>query len=300
MAKKMFEQRQQMMKEFMEKGGESNPAALQEMMAKAAQLQQSAIMQMRAHTGMPLPSGNQQSLSASVDPTNVPSNDSNASGTGGSNVFIPGLPAAPTDINASMLNANLNGSKLDDLIGNNRAAANKKAKQEEEAKILEAIARKDYTQLNAVKATQYGVLERLKELIETNQCDPNKPDKENVYLLHWAAINNRIEIAKYLISLNCEVDSIGGELESSPLNWAARSGHIQMVVYLMQQGANPLNFDIEGFSTIHLATMFGHSIVVAYLLAKGLDADMKDRNGITPLMFAAQRVHSSVQIFSFI
>ena len=68
--------------------------------------------------------------------------------------------------------------------------------------------------------------------------------------------------------------------------------HIQMVIYLMQQNANPNTFDIEGFSTIHLSTMFGHSMVVACLLAKGLDPDTKDKNGVTPLMFAAQRVHS--------
>lgn len=258
-SKKMFEQRQQLMKEYMDKGGESNPEAMQEMMAKAAQLQKSTMLQMKAA----------QQTSSSGN-TNDPSNlkfDSN-----------------------NLLNANLNNSKLDDLI--NKKSGNKKAKNEQEQKILDAISRKDYSELNAVKATQYGILERLKELIESNQTDPHKPDAENVYLLHWAAINNRIDIAKYLISINCEVDPIGGELESSPLNWAARSGHIQMVVYLLQNGANPNNFDIEGFSTIHLSTMFGHSIVTAYLLAKGLDPDMKDKNGVTPLMFAAQRIHS--------
>ena len=268
MAKKMFEQRQQMMKEYMEKGGESNPAALQEMMQKAAQAQQAAIAQMRAQTG-----------------------DINIPGVGSSESPQLAPLGNPAD-SGTLLNANLNASKLDDLINNNKGALAKKAKLEEEARILESINRKDYTQLDAVKATQYGVMDRLKELIESNQCDPNKPDKENVYLLHWAAINNRLDIAKYLVSLNCEIDPIGGELESSPLNWAARSGHIQMVIYLMQQNANPNTFDIEGFSTIHLSTMFGHSMVVAYLLAKGLDPDTKDKNGVTPLMFAAQRVHS--------
>jgi palmitoyltransferase len=122
-----------------------------------------------------------------------------------------------------------------------------------------------------VKATQYGVLERLKELVDSGQCDPNKSDSENVYLLHWAAINNRLDIAQYLLSVGSYVDPVGGELESTPLNWAARSGHIQMVMYLIQNGANQYLFDLEGYSTIHLATMFGHSIVVAYLLAKGMD-----------------------------
>ena len=45
-----------------------------------------------------------------------------------------------------------------------------------------------------------GVLERCSELLEgTNDApgyDVNQMDHENVSLLHWAAINNRIEIVK--------------------------------------------------------------------------------------------------------
>jgi palmitoyltransferase len=77
-----------------------------------------------------------------------------------------------------------------------------------------------------------------------------------------------------LLSLGVQVDPVGGELESSPLNWAARSGHIQMVIMLMEHAANPQLFDVEGFSTIHLATMFAHSHVVAYLLVKGIDVSI--------------------------
>jgi len=270
-AKKMFEQRQQLMKEYMDKDPKSNPAILQEMMAKAAQAQAAAMAEFKAITQ----ANNSNQISnpiESTNQTNVP-------------IAIPGSGAS------SLLNANINDSKLDELI-NKGGATKKKNKEAEEAFILEAIAKKDYSQLNAVKATQYGVLERLKELVETAQTDPNKPDNENVYLLHWAAINNRLEIARYLLSLGCNIDPIGGELETTPLNWAARSGHIQMVIYLMQNGANPLLYDLEGYSTIHLATMFGHSIVVAYLIAKGIDTDMPDKNGASPLMYAAQRIHN--------
>lgn len=88
------------------------------------------------------------------------------------------------------------------------------------------------------------------------------------------------------------MDTVGGELETTPLNWAARSGHVHMCVLLMQAGADPLQADIEGFSTLHLASMFGHSNVVAYLLVKGVDVDLRDRNGSTALMHACQRVQS--------
>lgn len=233
---KMFEYRQQMMKEFMEKGGQTNPEAVKELMQKAAEVQSKLMQELK-------------DSNTSNNPTPTTGNkDSKAS---------------------NLLGGNLNNSNLDDLI--NKRNLNQRLKEEEEKKIMEAIENKDYTTLNAIKATQYGILERLKELIESGQTDPNKPDSENVYLLHWAAINNRLEIAKYLIELGVKVDAIGGELETTALNWAARSGHIHMCILLIQNGADPNLPDIEGYSTIHVASMFGHSNVVAYLLVKGID-----------------------------
>ncbi len=42
---------------------------------------------------------------------------------------------------------------------------------------------------------RFGALERCKELIEAGY-DIRQPDKENVTMLHWAAINNRADIVK--------------------------------------------------------------------------------------------------------
>jgi ankyrin repeat protein len=164
--------------------------------------------------------------------------------------------------------------KEEDLLKNQIELAKKKEKELEHIKIQEAIARKDYSDLDAVKATQFGVLERVKELVENNKVNPLKPDNDNIYLLHWAAYNNRLDIAQYLISLGCKVDQIGGELETTPLNWAARSGHVQTVAYLMKQEADPNARDNDGFSSIHLASMNCHSMVVAYLLAKGVQVNI--------------------------
>ena len=53
----------------------------------------------------------------------------------------------------------------------------------------------DYKTFDIVRATQYGVYERCVELIEGGY-DVNQPDQENVSILHWAAINNRLDIVK--------------------------------------------------------------------------------------------------------
>nr|XP_022323665.1 palmitoyltransferase ZDHHC17-like isoform X2 [Crassostrea virginica] len=140
-----------------------------------------------------------------------------------------------------------------------------------------------------VRAVQFGVIARVYELVEGG-VDVNEMDRENVSILHWAAINNRLDIVRYLIGKGAIVDKFGGDLDSTPLHWATRQGHLSMVVLLLGYGADPTLRDGQGFSCIHLASQFGHTAIVAYLIAKGGDVDMVDRNGMTPLMYSAYRV----------
>ena len=79
-----------------------------------------------------------------------------------------------------------------------------------------------------VKATQYGLIERVQQLLDEEVTGVNSRDAENVTHLHWAAINNRIEIGKLYLSRGAEVDAVGGELKSTPLHWASRQGHFQV------------------------------------------------------------------------
>ncbi|XP_062327619.1 putative palmitoyltransferase ZDHHC13 [Osmerus eperlanus] len=140
-----------------------------------------------------------------------------------------------------------------------------------------------------VKATQFGILERCKELVEAGY-DVRQPDKENVSLLHWAAINNRTEVVKYYMSKGAVIDQLGGDLNSTPLHWAIRQGHLSMVIQLLRYGADPSLPDGEGYRSLHLAVLFQHMPIAAYLMAKGQEVDLPDNNGQTPLMLAAQKI----------
>uniref|UniRef100_A0A673GML1 Palmitoyltransferase n=1 Tax=Sinocyclocheilus rhinocerous TaxID=307959 RepID=A0A673GML1_9TELE len=147
----------------------------------------------------------------------------------------------------------------------------------------------DSSSWDIIKATQFGALERCKELIEAGY-DVRQPDKENVTLLHWAAINNRADIVKYYISKGAVIDQLGGDLNSTPLHWAIRQGHLSMVIQLMRYGADPSLADSEGYRGLHLAVLFQHMPIAAYLMAKGQEVDSPDINGQTPLMLAAQKI----------
>ncbi|KAF7703590.1 hypothetical protein HF521_022597 [Silurus meridionalis] len=147
----------------------------------------------------------------------------------------------------------------------------------------------DSSSWDIVKATQFGAFDRCKELVEAGY-DVRQPDKENVTLLHWAAINNRLDLIKYYISKGAVVDQLGGDLNSTPLHWAIRQGHLQMVIQLMRYGADPSLMDGEGYGGLHLAVLFQHMPIAAYLMAKGQEVDTPDANGQTSLMLAAQKI----------
>lgn len=142
-----------------------------------------------------------------------------------------------------------------------------------------------------VRATQYGDIDTCIRICE-NGFNVNQRDSGNCTLLHWAAINNRLQIIKYFLSKNADINAIGGELKSTPLYWAARQGNLLAVALLVKNGANFNIRDCEGSAPIHVASQFGHTPIVAYLVAKGCDINVRDRNLFSPLIIAVQRCYS--------
>jgi ankyrin repeat protein len=117
-----------------------------------------------------------------------------------------------------------------------------------------------------VEAAQYGNLERCRHLVEVCEEDVTKGDNENITVLHWAAINNRIAVASYLIQKGANPNVTGGELASTPIHWATRQGHLPMVILLLRYGANPETLDAEGLNCLHIAAQFGVTNIVAYYI----------------------------------
>lgn len=101
---------------------------------------------------------------------------------------------------------------------------------------------------------------------------------------------SRREIIEYLLSKGAKVDAIGGELQSTPLHWSTRQGHLEATVALIRAGGDPSLRDAEGCGCLHLAAQFGHTAVVAYLVARGVPPDAPDAGGMTPLMWASWKV----------
>ncbi|RKO83431.1 hypothetical protein BDK51DRAFT_19673, partial [Blyttiomyces helicus] len=72
------------------------------------------------------------------------------------------------------------------------------------------------------QAAQKGFLARVTELIESGNVTATHRDAEDCTALHWAAINNHLPVAKYLVDRGADIDAFGGELLATPTHWAAR------------------------------------------------------------------------------
>ncbi len=112
--------------------------------------------------------------------------------------------------------------------------------------------------------------------------------------LWWAANHGCLPLAKELIRRGANIDApdhFGG----TPLITAAGSGHLEMVRYLVSQGADIharlttlTGGASDGRTAFHLAVGKGHLPVAEFLLEAGNDPNEPDGFGYTPLMVAVQ------------
>jgi len=68
-----------------------------------------------------------------------------------------------------------------------------------------------------------------------------------------------------------------------PLHFAANNGHVDVVRFLLEKGANVNAQDHRGRTPLHLAALDGHVDVVRFLLEKGANVNAQDHRGRTPL-----------------
>ncbi|KAF9336297.1 palmitoyltransferase akr1, partial [Podila minutissima] len=146
----------------------------------------------------------------------------------------------------------------------------------------------EHEEISIFQAAQMGKLDIITKLVTENPALVTSRDFQDVTALHWAAINNQIPVARFLLGKGAEVDALGGELNATPLQWCTRNGHLNMARLLMKNGADPMIQDSQGFNALHLGTHSSNALLVLYLLMAGdVPVDSADTLGHTSLMWAA-------------
>uniref|UniRef100_A0A915Q6N0 Poly [ADP-ribose] polymerase n=1 Tax=Setaria digitata TaxID=48799 RepID=A0A915Q6N0_9BILA len=100
--------------------------------------------------------------------------------------------------------------------------------------------------------------------------------------LHFAAGYNRVEVLKYLLEKDANVEARDtGWLV--PLHNACAYGHLVVAELLVKHGANLNAVDKWGYTPLHEAALKGKFDVCKLLLLSGADPKRKGRDGKTPL-----------------
>jgi len=110
----------------------------------------------------------------------------------------------------------------------------------------------------------------LKEVMRLVQEDPGVVDSTEVYYgvkaLHFASMNGHVEVVRYLLDQGADINANGCNGQT-PLYVACREGRLGVVELLMSRGADPtITYVTYRWTPLMVAACHDHVAVVGYLL----------------------------------
>lgn len=139
-----------------------------------------------------------------------------------------------------------------------------------------------------VYACKAGSLGDVRRLV-SNGLKPSK-----IGAIHQAAVHGHLSIVEFLLDSGADVD-LGDCSNQTALHCAAGAGHDNIVETLLRHGATATLLDIQGRTALHHAAGCNRPNVVEMLLGK-VDVAVQDETGQTALHFAAKRGHKEAAL----
>lgn len=144
-----------------------------------------------------------------------------------------------------------------------------------------------FTQVDKlVHAVQFGDYAFIETALSVHNVSPDTKDPQNCSLLHWAAINNRVQIAELLLTHHANVNIVGGDGEEIPLQWAVRYPKcLPMVQLLLREKSNLNHMSNTHHDSLFLAVIANQLHAAFLLLHAGANPDTTDKYHDTPILW---------------
>jgi len=138
-------------------------------------------------------------------------------------------------------------------------------------------------------AAYKGDLKKVKKIIDRDPNEINVQDSRGFTPLHLASGKGHIEIVEFLLNHGADTESeiFDGE---TPLLVAARfaiNGKYETIKTLLEHGAKVNHKDKDSRTALHYAAMYSGKEVMNLLISYGADVNARDKDQTTPLHQAA-------------
>ncbi|XP_032684367.1 acyl-CoA-binding domain-containing protein 6 [Odontomachus brunneus] len=110
--------------------------------------------------------------------------------------------------------------------------------------------------------------------------DATLKDTEKTFL-DWLKEGNEAKVRE-MVGKEPRLSEWMDDIGLLPIHWAADRGHVEILKFLVEQGADLNSLDLEEQTPLHYAACCGHVEAVRYLLSIGADTSRKNGDGMTP------------------
>ena len=133
---------------------------------------------------------------------------------------------------------------------------------------------------------KYMTVEAARDMVE-HGVDVNVKDNDGSTPLIKVVWHGHLDVVKYLVSQGADVNEAKNGW--TPLHRAAARGHLDVVKYLVSQGADVNAKNNDGGTPFFMAAVHGHLDVVKYLVSQGADVNTEYNGGETLLFLPANK-----------
>jgi ankyrin repeat protein len=118
------------------------------------------------------------------------------------------------------------------------------------------------------RCARFGDLERVKQLVAggVDVEETERDDNNGMTALSLASLYHHYEIVVYLVEHGADVTHAGG-VGKTALHWACGCNNLSSVIHLLEHGATITGTCMEGKTALLHAVYGGHLEVVQYLLS---------------------------------